>query len=61
VREERDSNWSSGISIWDRLHGTFRDRPAQRDLAIGVASSGDSDIASLAVSLVAPFTGRNGQ
>ena len=25
VRGETDSNWSSGLSLWDRLHRTFRD------------------------------------
>jgi len=23
-RDQTDSNWSSGLSFWDRLHGTFR-------------------------------------
>ena len=25
VPAERDSNWSSGLSLWDRLHGTYRE------------------------------------
>ncbi|MXO89175.1 fatty acid hydroxylase [Altererythrobacter aestuarii] len=33
---EMDSNWSSGISVWDHLHGTFRDDVAQADIVIGV-------------------------
>lgn len=33
---EMDSNWTSGISIWDRLHGTFRDDVEQDDIVIGV-------------------------
>jgi sterol desaturase/sphingolipid hydroxylase (fatty acid hydroxylase superfamily) len=24
VQAETDSNWSSGLSIWDRLHGTLQ-------------------------------------
>jgi len=24
VREETDSNWSSGLTLWDWLHGTLR-------------------------------------
>jgi hypothetical protein len=36
VREEQDSNWSSGLSIWDRLHGTFRTHPSQDKIVIGV-------------------------
>ena len=35
-REERDSNWSSGLSLWDRLHGTLRLDPPQDQLRIGV-------------------------
>jgi sterol desaturase/sphingolipid hydroxylase (fatty acid hydroxylase superfamily) len=31
-----DSNWTSGLTLWDRLHGTFRDEPHQPE-AIGVA------------------------
>lgn len=36
VKAERESNWSSGISIWDRLHRTFRASPAPRAIRIGV-------------------------
>lgn len=61
LRAERDSNWSSGISLWDRLHGTFRSSPAQSDLAIGVETGLEEEAASLAVSLAAPFSGRAGQ
>jgi sterol desaturase/sphingolipid hydroxylase (fatty acid hydroxylase superfamily) len=24
VQRARDCNWSSGLTLWDRLHGTFR-------------------------------------
>lgn len=58
---ERDSNWSSGISIWDHLHGTYRADPPQDQLAIGVMSGTPEEAASLPVSLAAPFAGRNGQ
>ena len=34
--KEADSNWSSGLTIWDRLHGTLRLDVAQEDLTIGV-------------------------
>jgi sterol desaturase/sphingolipid hydroxylase (fatty acid hydroxylase superfamily) len=26
-RELRDSNWSSGLTLWDRLHRTYRTEP----------------------------------
>ena len=31
-----NSNWSSGLSIWDRLHGTYRDDVPQEQVSIGV-------------------------
>ena len=36
VQEETDSNWSSGLTIWDRLHGTLRLNVPQDDISIGV-------------------------
>ncbi len=36
VREETDSNWSSGLTIWDRLHGTLRRDVPQDSITIGV-------------------------
>lgn len=33
---QMDSNWSSGISWWDHLHGTFRADVEQSDITIGV-------------------------
>lgn len=55
--DEMDSNWSSGISIWDRLHGTFRADVPQHDITIGVDDpAAERDIALLPA-LAAPFTG----
>ncbi len=36
IRAETDSNWSSGLSVWDRLHGTFRDVSEHAGVKIGV-------------------------
>jgi sterol desaturase/sphingolipid hydroxylase (fatty acid hydroxylase superfamily) len=36
VRAERDANWSSGLTLWDRLHGTLRLNVAQGEIEIGV-------------------------
>ena len=36
VKEETDSNWSSGLSFWDRLHRTMRTDVPQDAIAIGV-------------------------
>jgi sterol desaturase/sphingolipid hydroxylase (fatty acid hydroxylase superfamily) len=50
-----DSNYSSGISLWDRLHGTFNDhRP---DVGMGVAGLEDEGLVSL---LVMPALDRGG-
>lgn len=55
VKAERDSNWTSGFSFWDRLHGTFRRRPPQGQIAIGVADPrAEADIV-FERSLTAPF------
>lgn len=48
----RDSNWTSGISIWDRLHGTYVDTDQPET---GVADlRAEADVALLP-SLAAPF------
>jgi sterol desaturase/sphingolipid hydroxylase (fatty acid hydroxylase superfamily) len=54
--EEMDSNWSSGLSIWDVLHGTFRNDIPQSEITIGVAEFGEIDRVSLAKMLIAPFS-----
>lgn len=54
VPEEMDSNWSSGLSLWDRLHGTLRRKP-QDAIDIGVADRASLADLSLANSLTAPF------
>src|SRR2546425_12475886 len=41
VREETDSNWSSGLTVWDRLHGTLRLDVPQADVTIVVPAYGD--------------------
>lgn len=55
VRTERDSNWSSGLSVWDRLHGTLRvDRP-QSALVVGVPAYRDARELGLIEILSLPF------
>lgn len=36
VRDEADSNWSTILSVWDRLHSTLRLDVAQDEIEIGV-------------------------
>lgn len=55
IKAQRDSNWSSGISLWDRLHGTFRRTPAPRDVVIGVDDPYASADVAIAPALAAPF------
>jgi sterol desaturase/sphingolipid hydroxylase (fatty acid hydroxylase superfamily) len=41
VPEELNSNWSSGLTLWDRLHGTLRLNVPQNQLTLGVAAIPD--------------------
>ncbi|GKS58723.1 hypothetical protein YTPLAS18_22500 [Nitrospira sp.] len=36
VPSETNSNWSSGLTVWDRLHGTLRTDIPQDAITIGV-------------------------
>ena len=56
VADQMDSNWSSGLSVWDRLHGTFRDDVPQEVIEIGVESLDAPGDVSLARMLAAPLT-----
>ncbi len=42
VPEELNSNWSSGLTIWDWLHGTLRLNIPQNHLTLGVAAFPDA-------------------
>ena len=55
--EELNSNWSSGLTIWDRLHGTFRRSAGRADAAIeiGVAELRRPDQVRLARLATMPF------
>ena len=55
VHEETDSNWSSGLSFWDRLHGTFRLDVPQGEIAIGVPAYRSTEDVALHASLALPF------
>lgn len=55
VIDEMDSNWSSGLSIWDRLHGTFRMDVPQDEITIGVARYLDPYDTGLVDMLALPF------
>jgi sterol desaturase/sphingolipid hydroxylase (fatty acid hydroxylase superfamily) len=55
VQEETDSNWSSGLTLWDRLHGTLRLNVPQREVTIGVPSYPDAAEVTLPKLLAMPF------
>lgn len=55
MRSETNSNWSSGLSLWDHLHRTFRlDVPADR-LQVGVPAYRDPAGTRLRPALRMPF------
>jgi sterol desaturase/sphingolipid hydroxylase (fatty acid hydroxylase superfamily) len=55
VPEETDSNWSSGLTLWDWLHGTLRLNVPQEAIAIGVPAYRFPDQVALAKVLALPF------
>jgi sterol desaturase/sphingolipid hydroxylase (fatty acid hydroxylase superfamily) len=52
---EMNSNWSSGLTIWDWLHGTLRTQVAQDSIVVGVAGHRSDSDQRLANVLVLPF------
>ena len=55
VPEETDSNWSSGLTLWDVLHGTLRQDVPQQAITIGVPAYRDPDEVTLPKVLAMPF------
>ncbi len=55
VREETNSNWSSGLTIWDRLHGTLRLNVPQDKITIGVPAYREPKDVELLKILPMPF------
>lgn len=58
VEEETGSNWSSGLTLWDRLHGTLRLDVPQETIVIGVPAYRDPEELSLPRILAMPFRGQ---
>jgi sterol desaturase/sphingolipid hydroxylase (fatty acid hydroxylase superfamily) len=57
IESEMDSNWSSGLSVWDRLHGTLRLDVPQERIEIGVAGHDTERNVGFAQILAQPFVG----
>lgn len=55
VREETDSNWSSGLTVWDWLHGTLRLNVPQGEIKIGVPAYREPEEVGLIEVLKMPF------
>jgi sterol desaturase/sphingolipid hydroxylase (fatty acid hydroxylase superfamily) len=55
VKEETNSNWSSGLTVWDRLHGTLRLDVPQEEVTIGVPAYRDPEDLGLSEILGLPF------
>jgi len=55
VREETNSNWSSGLTFWDWLHGTLRLNVPQEAITIGVPAYPTPSRVTLGRILVLPF------
>jgi sterol desaturase/sphingolipid hydroxylase (fatty acid hydroxylase superfamily) len=56
VKEETDSNWSSGLTLWDWLHGTLRLDVPQDEITIGVPAYSNSREVGLTKILALPFS-----
>lgn len=55
LAEERNANWSSGFTIWDRLHGTLRLNIPQDKVTIGVPAYRLPEEVGLIAILKLPF------
>ena len=55
VRDETDSNWSSGLTLWDWLHGTLKVNVPQQAITIGVPAYRQSRDVSLRKIILMPF------
>jgi sterol desaturase/sphingolipid hydroxylase (fatty acid hydroxylase superfamily) len=56
---ERNSNWSSGLTVWDFLHGTFRRDVAQNEITIGLKEFDSLEKISLERILFEPFSNQS--
>ena len=54
-RRETDANWSSGLTVWDYLHGTLRLDVPQSEITIGVPAYRRTEAVTLPHMLALPF------
>lgn len=55
VERETNSNWSSGLTVWDWLHGTLRLNVPQAEVTIGVPAFQEPKAVTLPRVLTMPF------
>lgn len=55
ARNDRDANFSSGLTVWDRLHGTARFDLDRDDVEIGLPGNDDPRTLTLMRTLALPF------
>jgi sterol desaturase/sphingolipid hydroxylase (fatty acid hydroxylase superfamily) len=55
VREETNSNWSSGLIVWDRLHSTIHLSTPQSEITVGVPAYREPEDVELLKILALPF------
>ena len=55
VKDETDSNWSSGLTVWDRFHGTLRLDVPQSAITVGVPAYRAPEEITLRHVLAMPF------
>ena len=55
VERETNTNWSSGLTIWDWLHGTLRLNVPQAEITIGVPAFQEPKAVTLPRVLAMPF------
>lgn len=57
IQEETNSNWSSGLTVWDYIHRTLRLNVPQAEITIGVPPYRDPKEVGLIRLFVLPFVG----
>src|SRR5437868_11834197 len=55
VPQEQNANWSSGLTLWDWLHGTLRLNVPQDAITVGVPAYRDAKDVTLPRVLAMPF------
>lgn len=58
ARAHTDSNWSSGLSLWDRIHGTLRLDVPQQEVTTGVPAYQNPEDITFRNAILAPFQRR---